>query len=339
MDRKAANLVHVDDNLPGVTRKRRGKGWVYFDARGEKVTDAAEIARLNAIALPPAYTDTWYCPAANGHILATGIDAKGRKQYRYHPDFRAEREGEKFDRCAQFGRLLPLVRARVEEELASRALTRDRCIASVVRLLDTGGIRIGNEAYVRANRSFGATTLRMRHAQVKGQVLRLKFRAKSGKEREMRVTDRGLVRFVRRMQDLPGQHLFQYLDDSGCACPVGSGEVNAWLREVMGEDFTAKHFRTWRASVLGFSALASARERVSLKALLETVSEHLGNTPAIARKSYVHPAVLGLVERQEEWRQGLRLPRATRWLSRQERGLIALLEDCPAAADLVAAAG
>ncbi|MBB4613192.1 DNA topoisomerase-1 [Novosphingobium taihuense] len=289
--------------------------------------------------MPPAYTETWYCPAANGHILATGVDAKGRKQYRYHPDFRAEREGEKFDRCAVFGRLLPLVRARVEEELACRALTRDRCIASIVRLLDTGGIRIGNEAYVRANSTFGATTLRMRHAEVKGQVLRLRFRAKSGKEQEMRVTDRGLVRFVRKMQDLPGQHLFQYLDETGCACPVGSAEVNAWLREVMGEDFTAKHFRTWRASVLGFAVLANAKERMPLKGLLEEVSDHLGNTPAIARKSYVHPAVLALVEGQEEWRKKLRLPRASRWLSRHERGLIAFLEDGPAAVELLSAAG
>lgn len=339
MERKAPNLIHVDDNLAGIMRKRHGKGWIYLDARGARVTDSAEIARLNAIALPPAYTDTWYCPAPNGHILATGIDAKGRKQYRYHPDFRAEREGEKFDRCAQFGRLLPLVRVRVEEELACRALTRDRCIASIVRLLDTGGIRIGNEAYAQANNSFGATTLRMRHAEVTGQVLRLRFRAKSGKEREMRLTDRGLVRFVRKMQDLPGQHLFQYLDETGCACPVGSAEVNAWLRDVMGEDFTAKHFRTWRASVLGFAILANAKNRMPLKALLEEVSDHLGNTPAIARKSYVHPAVLALVEGQEEWRRTLRLPRATRWLSRHERGLIAHLEDGPAAAELLAAAG
>lgn len=339
MDSKAAKLVHVDDNLPGVTRRRCGKGWIYFDARGRRVTDREEVQRLNAIALPPAYTDTWYCPAPNGHILATGVDAKGRKQYRYHPDFRTEREGEKFDRCAAFGRLLPLVRARVEEELARRALSRDRCIASIVRLLDTGGIRIGNEAYVRANSSFGATTLRMQHAEVKGQVLRLRFRAKSGKEREMRVSDRGLVSFVRKMQDLPGQHLFQYLDDDGCACPVGSGEVNDWLREVMGEDFTAKHFRTWRASVLGFAALAQASEKVPLKDLLAEVSDHLGNTPAIARKSYVHPAVLALVETQERWRKGLRLPRATRWLSRYERGLIDLLEKGPAAAELLSAAG
>lgn len=337
MDSRTAKLVHVDDSLPGVTRRRCGRGWAYFDAKGKRVTDRDEITRLNAIALPPAYVDTWYCPAPNGHILATGIDAKGRKQYRYHPDFRAEREGEKFDRCAAFGRLLPLVRARVEEELASRLLSRDRCIASVVRLLDTGGIRIGNEAYARSNESFGATTLRMQHAEVRGQVLRLRFRAKSGKDREMRVTDRSLVRFVRKMQDLPGQNLFQYISDDGTPCAVGSADVNDWLREVMGEDFTAKHFRTWRASVLGFEALAHAQGKVPLKALLTQVSDHLGNTPAIARKSYVHPAVLALVDEQEIWRAGLRLPRATRWLSRDERGLIALLEEGPAAAELLAA--
>ncbi|MGV3512993.1 MAG: DNA topoisomerase IB [Novosphingobium sp.] len=337
MDTKAAKLVHVDDSLPGVTRRRCGKGWMYFDSRGRRVTDKDEVRRLNAIALPPAYVDTWFCPAPNGHILATGVDAKGRKQYRYHPDFRTEREGEKFDRCAAFGRLLPLVRARVEEELARRELSRDRCIASIVRLLDSGGIRIGNEAYARSNESFGATTLRMRHAEVKGQVLRLRFRAKSGKDREMRVTDRSLVRFVRKMQDLPGQNLFQYIGDDGAPCAVGSADVNDWLRQVMGEDFTAKHFRTWRASVLGFEALAHAEGTMPLKDLLTRVSDHLGNTPAIARKSYVHPAVMALVENQEPWRAGLRLPRATRWLSREERGLIALLEEGPAAAELLAA--
>lgn len=337
MGTKATKLVHVDDSRPGVTRRRCGKGWLYFDSKGRRVTDKDEVRRLNAIALPPAYVDTWYCPAANGHILATGIDAKGRKQYRYHPDFRAERDGEKFDRCAAFGRLLPLVRARVEEELARRELSRDRCIASVVRLLDTGGIRIGNEAYARTNDSFGATTLRMKHAEVKGQVLRLRFRAKSGKDREMRVTDRSLVRFVKKMQDLPGQNLFQYIGNDGTPCAVGSGDVNDWLREVMGEDFTAKHFRTWRASVLGFEALVHAEGRLPLKELLTRVADHLGNTPAIARKSYVHPAITALTDNQEAWRESLRLPRATRWLSREERGLIALLEEGPAAAELLTA--
>ena len=342
MDRKArsddagkAAWVHVDESLAGIRRRRKGRGWAYWDAAGTRITDRDEIDRLNRIGLPPAYGAAWFCPHPHGHIQATGIDAKGRKQYRYHPAFRTAREGEKFDGCAAFGRLLPKVRAAVERDLATPRLTRERCIASIVRLLDSGAIRVGNEAYAKANRSFGATTLRMRHARVQGGTLTLRFRAKSGRMREMRVADRRLVRFVRRMQDVPGQHLFQYIDDTGEACPVGSADVNAWLRAVMGGDFTAKHFRTWHASALAFERLATAPEDVRLKDLLQDVSDRLGNTPAIARKSYVHPAVLALVDNQREWRATLKLPRATRWLSRAERGLIALLEDGPRAADLL----
>lgn len=328
----AARLVFVDDSLPGITRRRAGKGWRYFDTAGLPLKDPADVARLNAIALPPAYRDAWFCPAPNGHILATGFDDKGRKQYRYHPDFRAAREAEKFDGCVAFGKLLPLVRQRVEADLAGRALTLERAVASVVRLLDTGGIRIGNEAYVKTNRSFGATTLRMRHADLKGQTLRLRFKAKSGKTCDMKVSDRSLARFVKRMQDLPGQHLFQYLGDDGTPRPVTSGDVNGYLRETMGEDFTAKHFRTWHASVLGFELLAGAHDRLSLKEMMQQVSQRLSNTPAIARKSYVHPEVIALVERQEEWRKGLVLPRRSRWLSRAERALIAFLEQQAGAA-------
>ncbi|WP_068073732.1 DNA topoisomerase IB [Novosphingobium lentum] len=331
-------LVFVDDSLPGLTRRKAGRGWGYWDATGKRVTDRDEIDRLNAIGLPPAYVDTWFCPAGNGHILATGIDAKGRKQYRYNPEFRAAKEGEKFDGCARFGRLLPLVRKRVDDDLKAPGLTRERAIASIMRLLDTGGIRIGNEAYAKANASFGATTLRMRHAAIKGSTLRLRFKAKSGKDREMRITDKSLVRFVRRMQDLPGQNLFQYLDDDGVACPVGSTDVNDYLCETMGEHFTAKNFRTWTASALALELLAGATAPLSLKDLLADVSDRLGNTPAIARKSYVHPAVLALVDSQEKWRKSLKLPRGTQWLTRHERALIALLENGPAAAKLLAAA-
>ena len=333
----SARLIYCDDSLPGITRRKAGQGWGYWDAHGKRITDREEIDRLNSVALPPAYTDAWFCPAANGHILATGIDAKGRKQYRYHPDFRTWKEGEKFDGCARFGRLLPLVRKRVADDLRSPKLTRERAIASVVRLLDTGGIRVGNEAYARENKSFGATTLRMKHADVTGSVLKLRFKAKSGQLREMKISDRSLARFVRAMQDLPGQHLFQYVNDAGDACPVGSGDVNEYLRETMGEDFTAKHFRTWHASALALCLLAEAEGQLNLKALLAEVSDRLGNTPTIARKSYVHPAVLALVGRQETWRKGLKLPRETRWLSRHERALIALLEDGPKAAKLLAA--
>lgn len=337
MATRAPKLIYVDDELPGITRKRAGKGWAYYDVHGKLIRDPAERKRLNAVALPPAYTDAWFCPAPNGHILATGTDAKGRKQYRYHPDFRTAREGEKFDGCLVFGNLLPLVRKRVEEDLSGRRLTREHAIASVVRLLDLGAMRIGNEGYAKANRSYGATTLRQRHAEVTGRTLRLRYKGKSGKLREVSLTDGALARVVRMMQDLPGQHVFQYIDDEGDLHAVGSQDVNQYLCETMGEHFTAKNFRTWHASVLGFQMLAEATERLPLKAMLDVVAEHLGNTPAVTRKSYVHPAVIDLVERQEEWRATLRLPRATQWLTREERGLIELLEQAPGAEELLAA--
>jgi len=330
-------LIYVDDDMPGITRKRAGRGWAYFDPLGKPVTDAGERDRLNSVALPPAYGDAWFCPAPNGHILATGTDAKGRKQYRYHPDFRTAREGEKFDGCATFGRLLPLVRKRVESDLMASKLTRERAVASVVRLLDLGALRVGNDAYAKANKSFGATTLRQRHAQVKGQTLRLRFRAKSGVEREVVLSDRSLSRVVRAMQDLPGQRLFQYVDDDGALHAVGSVDVNAYLCETMGEHFTAKNFRTWHASVLAFRLLAEADGQLALKPLLDEVAAHLGNTPAVTRRSYVHPAVIALIDRQQKWRARLKLPRATRWLTREERGTIKLLEGGPRAAKLLAA--
>lgn len=320
-------LIYVDDSLPGISRRRAGRGWSYRNSKGERIFDREEIARLNAIALPPAYTDAWFCPAANGHILATGIDARGRKQYRYNPQFRAMREEEKFEGLVEFGLMLPLVRKRVADDLATRNLTRERALASLVRLLDTGQIRIGNERYAKENGSFGASTLRRKHAVVEGRQLKLRFRAKSGKQREMRITDGSLVSFVKRMQDLPGQHLFQYLDEEGEARPIGSQDVNAYLRETMAGAFTAKHFRTWHASVIAFTELAQARDILSIKAVMEKVSDRLGNTPAIARNSYVHPAITGLIDSQQEWREGLKLPRKTRWLSRHERAMAAFLEE------------
>ena len=336
MASKASALEYVDDSGPGITRKRAGHGWAYFAPDGKRITDRDEIDRLNRIALPPAYTSAWYCPKACGHILATGIDAKGRKQYRYNPEFRTRQEAEKFDGCAEFGRLLPKVRKRVEKDLASNKLTRERAIASVVRLLDLGAIRVGNESYAQENKSFGATTLRMRHAKVSGGKLRLRFKAKSGQLKEATITDRALIRFVRKMQDLPGQHLFQYLDEEGEAHPVGSHDVNAYLSETMGEHFTAKNFRTWHASVCALRLLAEAERPITLKELTTEVGGHLGNTPAMARKSYIHPAVIALIERQQKWRAGLRLPRRGKWLDPHEKALIRLLEKGPKAAKLLA---
>lgn len=321
------SLVFVDDSLPGITRRKVRSHWAYFDAQGERITDREEIDRLNAVGLPPAYADAWFAPRPDAHILATGIDARGRKQYRYHPDFTAERASLKFDRCVAFGHALPRIRARVEKDMGSRLLSRERAIASVVYLLDSGRIRIGNEAYARTNRSFGATTLRMRHAKVAGGKLMLRFRAKSGKLCEIGMTDRRLIRFVKRMQDLPGQHLFQHLREDGDAAPITSSDVNGYIQETMGADFTAKQFRIWRASSLALEWLADDENGPGINAMLAFVSEHLCNTPAVARKAYVHPRLLDLAKAgREARREAIRLPRRTRWLSRPERGLIDLLE-------------
>jgi DNA topoisomerase-1 len=319
-------LIFVDDSLPGISRRKIRNKWGYFDPDGERITDRDEIDRLNRVGLPPAYEEAWFAPSERAHILATGIDAKGRKQYRYNPDFRAERETAKFDGCAQFGRLLPLLRARVEDDLTGRDLTQQRAIASIVRLLDSGRIRVGNEAYARSNKSFGATTLRMRHARVAGKKLMLRFKAKSGKLCEIGMTDNRLIRFVKQMQDLPGQHLFQYLREDGEPAPITSSDVNGYIRETMGADFTAKNFRTWRASALAFEWLAE-ESGTGMNDMLAYVAEHLCNTPAIARKSYVHPVLIEIAkERPIAFRKGLKLPRKTRWLNRHERGLVECLE-------------
>jgi DNA topoisomerase-1 len=334
----ATRLIHVDDSLPGIGRERSGVGWRYRDAKGRIIRERSEIDRLNAIALPPAYADAWFCPAANGHILATGYDARGRKQYRYHPDFRRAREADKYDRCAAFGHALPLLRARLVDDLNRRTLCSERVVAAVVRLLDLASLRVGNEEYVAANKSFGATTLRQRHAKLSGQTLRLKYVAKGGARRDVTISDRSLASLVRRLQDLPGQNLFQY-EDAGELCAVGSDEVNAYIRDAMGDEFSAKHFRTWSASVEAFAFLHDASEPPTLKAMLEHVADHLGNTPAIARKAYVHPAMLAAAQAREDFAAAAgALPRATRYLSRYERGFLTYLEQAPAAAVLLQSA-
>jgi DNA topoisomerase-1 len=324
-------LCYVDDSQPGITRRRSGRGWAYFDPGGKRIADRDEIHRLNRIALPPAYRDAWFCPSPHGHIQATGWDEKGRKQYRYHADFRAAQEAEKYDRCLAFGEALPRIRARVGEDLSGRSLGKHAIVAAVVRLLDLGRVRIGNQSYARANRSFGATTLRNRHVKVRGASIKLEYLGKSGKLQHLTIQDKRLSRLVRRCQDLPGQQLFQYLDDEGVARAVTSSDVNDYLREASGADFTAKHFRTWGASVLAYRTMVEAgSDGISLKAMLAPVAEALGNTPAISRKSYVHPALLELARagglRGERGKSVLRLPRATKYLSSAERGFLAFLE-------------
>ena len=331
-----AKIVYCDDSRPGITRQKVRNGWAYYDAKGDRITDRDEIDRLNAVGLPPAYRDAWYCPKANGHIQAVGWDEKGRKQYRYHPDFREAQEAAKYERCADFGRALPRIRKQVEADLAKRTLSKDRAVAAVVRLLDAGHIRVGNEAYAEANKSFGATTLRKRHGEVKGATLKLQYKGKSGKVRNLKITDRSLASTVRKMQDLDEQHLFAWLDENGVAQPVSSSDVNDYIKRASGTDFTAKNFRTFAASVCAFEALATAEADLSLKAMLEPVVARLGNTAAIARKSYVHPALVGLVKKgQAAFRKAVKLPRANRFLSREERGLIAFLDTLTPALETV----
>lgn len=333
-----AQLHYCDITMPGISRRKRRNGWAYHAPDGTRISEPDEIDRLNRIGLPPAYRDAWFCPRADGHIQAVGWDERGRKQYRYHPDFRAAQDAEKYDRCVDFGRQLPRLRAQVEADLARRDLCRDRAVAAIVRLLDRGHLRVGNETYTRANRSFGATTLRKRHAVIGRSRLKLEFTAKSGKRKTLTITDASLQRFVRKCQDLPGQHLFGWLDAEGVSRPVTSTDVNAYICAAMGEGFSAKNFRTWGASVIAFGTLAEARDPITLAAMLDPVAQALGNTPTMARKSYVHPLLIAVVkDDQMGFRTRLSLPRATRWLSRHERGLLAFLESAATANEARAA--
>ena len=322
-------LCYVDDSLlPGITRKRRGRYWQYFGPDGKRITDREEIDRLNGVGMPPAYERCWFCPDPNGHIQAVGYDARGRKQYRYHPDFRAQQDSLKYERLALFGRCLPKLRKKVAEDIAGKPTSCEAVIAAVVRLIDATQMRVGNEEYARENKSFGATTLRNRHASVKGGRLKISYAGKHGIKRTVTVTDRNLARIAKRTQDLPGQHLFEFCDDEGCVRPVTSGDVNLYLKEAMGEEFSAKDFRTWGASVIAFEEMvkrARKKGKVHLKSMMEPVAEALGNTPAISRKSYVHPALIEAA--RDAGAIGERkMPRATRWLSGAERGLIEFLE-------------
>jgi len=294
-----AGLRYVTDERPGITRRRAGKGWAYHDADGQRITDEARIAWIRRLAIPPAWTEVWVCPDARGHLQATGRDAKGRKVYRYHPRWRQAREEVKYTRMLAFARALPRIRQRVEEDLARPGLPREKVLATVVALLERTRIRVGNEEYARENRSFGLTTLRNRHARIKGGRMTFAFKGKSGREHAVEVADRRLARIVARCQELPGQQLFGYVDDEGEQRGVASDDVNEYLREITGEDFTAKDFRTWAGTVLAAMALQEFREfdsaaeaKRNVVQAIERVAEKLGNTPAVSRASYVHPQVI-----------------------------------------------
>ncbi len=296
---EAAGLVYVSDEEPGFTRKKSGKGWRFLDEHGRTITDRAVRERINGLGVPPAYTDVWICAKANGHIQATGRDAKGRKQYRYQPKWTAARDDAKYERMEVFGRLLPALRKRVAADMGRRGLPREKVLATLVALLEKTLIRVGNEDYAKDNHSFGLTTLRNRHLDVEGSTLRFDFKGKSGKMWNLDLKDKRVAKVVRSIQELPGQHLFQYIDEDGHRQPVDSADVNAYLREITGEDVTAKDFRTWAGTVLAAMALSEfesvdseALKKKNVKAAIESVAAKLGNTPTICRKCYVHPHVV-----------------------------------------------
>lgn len=322
-------LRHSSDAEPGISRKRMGHYWAYFDSKGDRIADRDEIDRLNALGLPPAYRDAWFCADPNGHLQATGIDARGRKQYRYHPLFREKRENAKYEGILEFGKALPRLRRRVEQDLKRRNLTRDTVLAAIVRLLDTEHIRIGNEEYVRENKSYGATTLRSRHLRRTGNSLMMRFSGKHGIVHEVKITDTNLKRICKRCQDLPGQMLFQYVNGDGEPKPITSGDVNEYIKQATGGDFTAKHFRTWSASVIAIEQLLKKADhaRITVKTVIEPVAEALGNTPAISRKSYVHPKLLEFVkENPRDPLAGMDRPSGRKRLSSPEVALLEFLE-------------
>ena len=312
---RQAGLRYVSDDQPGIARRKAGKGFSYRDADGHAVRDAATLARIRALAIPPAYTEVWICALDNGHLQATGRDARRRKQYRYHADWARVRGDGKFDRVIAFGQALPTLRRRLRRDLKLPGFPQDKVLAIVVALLAETLVRVGNPEYARDNRSYGLTTLRNRHLElVRGGRARMRFRGKSGQEHEVEINDQRLVELIRRCQQLPGQALFQYRDDDGTIQPVDSGQVNAYLRDAMGEDFSAKDFRTWGGTVAAlrhFAATAlpespSERALAALqKEVICQVAARLGNTPAVCRKAYIDPSVF------DGWRAGSLVKLAT----------------------------
>lgn len=296
---KVAGLVHVSDDMPGISRRRSGTGFSYRDATGAVIRDQRVLARIRALAIPPAWRDVWICADPRGHLQATGRDARGRKQYRYHPRFRAFRDSAKFEHMLDFAASLPRIRARVDADMGRRGLPAEKVLATIVHLLETTMIRVGNDSYARENKSHGLTTLRNRHARTEGSTVRFRFKGKGGKEWDLGLRDRRVATIIRKVQDLPGQQLFQYLDEDGNHCRVTSTEVNDYLREISGRAVTAKDFRTWTGTVLAAMALAAseafdsvAAAKRNVRDAIATVAATLGNTPAICRKCYVHPAII-----------------------------------------------
>jgi DNA topoisomerase I len=296
---RAAGLRYVNDRQPGITREMGPLGWIFKAPDGSRITDEVEISRILKLGIPPAWTEVWICPSPKGHLQATGRDAKGRKQYRYHVRWREVRDDTKYDRIIAFAEALPRIRARTNEDLARPGLPREKVLATVVQLLEKTLIRVGNDEYAKANKSFGLTTMRDRHVAIDGSTVRFEFRGKSGKSHTIDLRNRRLAQIVKRCRDLPGYELFQYIDEDGQRQVIDSADVNAYLREITGEDFTAKDFRTWFGTVLAARALqgfevecSDSQAKKNLVQAIEAVAGLLGNTRSVCRKCYVHPAIV-----------------------------------------------
>ena len=296
---ESVGLAYVSDEKPGITRRLVGEAFAFFDRSGKEITDEKVTERIRKLAIPPAYTDVWICPRANGHIQATGRDAKGRKQYRYHLRFREVRDSTKYEHMLEFARGLPAIRETIKKHMALPGMSREKVLATVVYLLENTLIRVGNDDYAKENKSYGLTTLKDRHVKIDGNQLRFKFKGKSGKEWDLQIKDKRIAKIVRQCQELPGQELFQYVDEDGERRDVTSSDVNDYLREITGRDVTAKDFRTWAGTVLAALALAEfeafdtdAGAKRNVRAAIERVAGRLGNTPTVCRKCYVHPEIL-----------------------------------------------
>lgn len=336
---KMAHLRYVTDAKPGITRKKWRKSFRYFDADGKQIKDEATLKRIRSLVIPPAWTDVWICPIANGHLQATGRDARGRKQSRYHPRWREVRDETKYERMKLFGQALPQIRERVEQDLLLPGLPREKVMATIVRLLETTFIRIGNEEYARENHSYGLTTLRGKHVDVDGSTVHFKFKGKSGKMHNLDLNDRRLARIVKKCLDLPGYELFQYLDEEGNPHTIDSADVNEYLRTITNEPFTAKDFRTWAGTVLACALLrqfdiceTQTQAKKNVVQAIATVAERLGNTPSVCRKCYVHPAVIesymgGAMAKAFEDEVRKEVEKSPHALRQEEMDLLRLLEE------------
>ena len=333
---RVAGLTYVSNTEVGITRRRKGKGFAYLTSDGKPLMSTEDLARIRSLVIPPAWEKVWICPSSRGHLQAVGIDARGRKQYRYHPRFREVRDEAKYSRMLAFVKVLPRIRRRVRRDLRKRGMPRDKVLATIVRLLESTLIRVGNEEYAKDNKSYGLTTIHNHHAKVSGSTVHFHFRGKSGVEHAIDLEDARIAKIVKRCQDLPGEELFEYLDDEGTAHHIRSDDVNEYLKEITGQDFTAKDFRTWAGTVLAAHALlefeqvdSQARRKKNIVRAVEAVAERLGNTKAVCRKCYIHPHIIdsymdgSLVENLRQKAQKMLKP--MRHLHPEEGAILVLL--------------